>query len=725
MSSKSKKTFLSLIAVGILIAFAAGYFSSGLFEEAESKPSEHVEHVASNENSSKTDIVWTCSMHPQIQLPNPGKCPICFMDLIPLEKGGASGDEVLGLRQISLTPRSRKLAGIVTDKVKRMAVSVQTRMLGKVDYDETRMGIITAWTGGRIDKLYIDYTGSPVRKGQAMASIYSPELMTAQAELIQSVKAIKALEGSSLKVVKSTAKRTERAAREKLKLLGLSARQINAIIQRGEAADHVTLYSPLSGIVIQKDVDEGMYVKTGTPVYKIADLRKVWVILEVYESDLPWIKMGMNVKFTTEAFPGERFEGKVSYIDPMVNEKTRTIRVRLDVTNKDSKLKPGMFVKAVNVTDKKKETNLVIPASAPLVTGRRAVVYVAVPGKEGVYEGREIVLGPKAGDYYVVKYGLSEGEEVVTKGNFNIDSAVQIIAKPSMMNTETGIEPLDTGKEHAGHSVSAESTLPPFFISKIVLLKKSYEDLVATAKSGDIDASKKAFSNFFDQVQNIDGAGLKGDSSLAWKELSMLLSNDAVIGRSVKDSHRLELALSETTEHFKALDKVFSISLLAEKNNQNRIDVPESFRVTLSDVYDAYELFVGALAADNLSQAQAEIANMAEKLNKIDSGVLSTKANEIWMKSLEQINSGIEKVRTSDSIVGARSGLEPISYGMIDAVSQLGIKADHPVYEIFCPMAFDFKGAKWLQNDQKIRNPYFGKAMQECGEVQRQLKDDK
>lgn len=734
MPFKSIKNYLLPIIIVAIVAFAAGHMSSDSSSQkapgstqADSTHSDHTDnagHQTADFSGSKKEIVWTCSMHPQIQLPEPGKCPICFMDLIPLEKGGDSGEEALGLRQISLTPQARKLAGIATNKVKKMSVSVETRMLGKVDYDETRLGTITAWTGGRIDKLYIDYTGSSVRKGQAMASIYSPELLTAQAELIQAVKASDALKGSTLNVVKSTAKRTERAAREKLKLLGLSAKQIENIVKRGEAADHVTLYSPLSGVVLQKDVEEGMYVKTGTPVYKIADLDRVWVILEVYESDLPWIKMGMNVRFTTEAFPGENFEGRVVYIDPVVNEKTRTIRVRLDVPNKDNRLKPGMFVKAVNVKDKNSKPQLVIPASAPLVTGKRAVVYIAVPGKEGVYEGREIVLGPKAGDYYVVKYGLSEGEEVVTKGNFNIDSAVQIIAKPSMMNTESDLEPVNAGQEHTLTADSSSDKLPPMFVSKLILLKKDYDNLIENVRSDDLEKSRNSYSSFLDVIQSIDPSGLKGEASMAWKELSMLLSNDAFLGKSAKDENRIKLVTDEITEHFQRLDKVFSLSLLA-KTVGKKIAVPESFKIALSDVYDSYELFVGALAVDNLSQAQSQIAVMAANLKKISTEDLDSKAEDVWMKALEKMNKGIEKVRTSDSIVGARAGLEPISYGMIDAISKLGIKADHDVYEIFCPMAFDFKGAKWLQNDQKIRNPYFGKAMQECGEIQRQLNSGK
>ncbi len=728
-STNFKKILIPVVFVGI-IAFMAGYLLSDSQEEGGGENAvinhEDHDHIASVTDAG--DVVWTCSMHPQIQLPEPGKCPLCFMDLIPLEKGGESGDEAVSLRQISLTASARKLAGIATTPVTRQGVNVETRMLGKVDYDETRIGTITAWTGGRIDKLYIDYTGSSVRKGQAMASIYSPELLTAQAELIQAVKAKAALKGSSLQVVKDTAARTEQAAREKLRLLGLSQTQIAGIINRGKAAEHITLYSPMSGIVIKKDVVEGVYVKTGTPIYTIADLSRVWVILEAYESDLPWIKMGMDVSFSTEAYPGRNFEGKVVYIDPVVNEKTRTIRVRLEVPNKGLKLKPGMFVRAVNKDENQAEAELVIPASAPLITGKRAVVYIAIPGKEGVFEGREIVLGPKAGDFYVVKYGLEEGEEVVTKGNFKIDSAIQIIAKPSMMNPESGIKPIahDHGNDPATmknmpQSDKPDRTLPPIFASKLGFLKKDFESLMETADSGNLEDSRKQFSAFFKSLGKIDGSGLKGDVSLAWKELSMLLKNDAVLGSSVKDVRRLKSIKAETEDHFRRLDTAFGISALAA-DSVNRSEAPEAFQVQLGKVFNTYSLFTKALAADNLTNAQKQAALMAEELKKIDHTSLSGQGHKVWMDALENINDGMSAIREAKDIVGVRAGLEPLSYGMIDAVEKLGIKSDKPVYELFCPMAFDFKGAKWLQYDENIRNPYFGEAMLQCGEVERQIK---
>jgi Cu(I)/Ag(I) efflux system membrane fusion protein len=183
-----------------------------------------------------------------------------------------------------------------------------------------------------------------------------------------------------------------------------------------------------------------MYLKTGDRIYTIADLSQVWVKLDAYESDLSWIRNGQEVEFEIEAYPGEILKGKIGFIDPFLDTKTRTVKVRVNVPNSEGKLKPEMFVRAVLypvVADAAEgESLLLIPASAPLITGKRTVVYIKVPGNKGTYQGREIVLGPRTGDYYLVRQGLTEGELVVVNGNFKIDSAIQILAKPNMMSPE-------------------------------------------------------------------------------------------------------------------------------------------------------------------------------------------------------------------------------------------------------------------------------------------------
>lgn len=428
---------------------------------------------------------WTCSMHPQIKLPHPGQCPICGMTLIPLETGNGADNP----RELSVSPSSAKLMQIETSRVERRFVSADVRMVGNVDYDETRTAYITARMPGRLDRLFIDYTGVQVKKGDHMASIYSPELLSAQQELLRAIDSVKALKNSESAIVRDVSQSTVDAVREKLRLWGLTAEQIQEIEMHGTPMDHVTLYSPVGGIVIHKNAQEGSYVKTGDRIYTVADLSHVWVQLEAYESDLPWLRYGQKITFTTEAWPGETFEGTVAFIDPVLNAATRTVNVRVNVDNAKLEMKPGMFVRAVAhplIAEDGKVTNpslagkwicpmhpevvkdaagdcdlcgmplvaaeelgyvasdtanapLVIPATAPLITGARAVVYVEVPGTNSpTYEGREVTLGPKAGDFYIVRSGLSEGEQVVTQGAFKLDAELQIRAKPSMMSMGQG-----------------------------------------------------------------------------------------------------------------------------------------------------------------------------------------------------------------------------------------------------------------------------------------------
>ncbi len=497
MESSGKKLWFrstaAKIALIAIIAFVAGYFFKSLLQPS-AADAEH-KHPR-REVAQQKQTWWTCSMHPQIRQPKPGKCPICFMDLIPV----STTDADVGERQISFSKAAIKLMEVETTLVERKFVTAEIRMIGKIDYDETRVKHITAWVPGRIDRLYVDFTGITVSKGDHMVYLYSPELLSAQAELLQAAKAVANFKAGGSELIRRSILATLEAARGKLRLLGLTKEQIEEIEKTARPVDHLTIYAPMGGIVIHKNATEGMYVETGTAIYTVADLAHLWVKLDAYESDLPWIRYGQEVEFTTEAYPGEVFKGRISFIDPVLNAKTRTVKLRVNVDNRDGKLKPEMFVRAIVrskvatggrvmapemagkwicpmhpaivkteagscdicgmdlVTteslgyvkvDTPNEAPLVIPASVPLITGTRAVVYVQVPKTEApTYEGREVVLGPRAGDYYIVKSGLAEGEIVVTNGNFKIDSALQIQAKPSMMNPQG--EKAPTG--HPGHS---------------------------------------------------------------------------------------------------------------------------------------------------------------------------------------------------------------------------------------------------------------------------------
>lgn len=520
----------------ILLAFLTGYFVRG----GGKKPEVSHDHDLSETVSVIQD--WTCSMHPQIRQPNPGQCPICGMDLIPVTTESSSAGT--SPRELKLSPRAVKLAEIQIAPVERKFVTKEIRLVGKVAYDESRLRTITAWFPGRIDRLYADYTGIRVKKGDKLVEIYSPELLNAQEELIQARKSAIQLEQSASSTVADIVRRTVDAAREKLRLLGMSAEQIDEFEKQGKPSDRVTVFSTLDGVVVHKGAIEGMYAATGTKLYIIADLSRVWVLLDVYESDLEWIHLGQDVFFSSEAYPGEDFKGKLVFIDPVLDDKTRTVKVRIDVPNPDFRLKPNMFVRArVNAQSlhgqKGMEPPIVIPASAPLITGERAVVYVAVPGKEDTYEGREIVLGHRTGDYYRVREGLYEGEQVVVNGNFKIDSAIQILAKPSMMNPEGVVAPAghqhqmpDTGVRTSGNMDQDADTfaVPDTFKTQLDSVYAAYFRVQYALSHDSPEKAAKESSQILEALKHVDMTLLEHDAHMAWmKELKNLQESSKAV----------------------------------------------------------------------------------------------------------------------------------------------------------------------------------------------------
>ncbi|MCF6187719.1 MAG: efflux RND transporter periplasmic adaptor subunit [Desulfobulbaceae bacterium] len=650
------------------------------------------------------ETVWTCSMHPQIQLPEAGQCPICFMDLIEVEK--ESNDNRQSLRQISFDDRARKLAQVEVRPVVRGKAATEIRMVGKVDYDETRVGTITSWVSGRIDKLFVDYTGSRVRRSQPMAKIYSPELLTAQAELIQASAALKRTEQSGNEIIKKTASRTLTASREKLRLLGLGNGQIEAIEKQGKPTDHITLTAPMSGIVIKKNVTEGMYVKTGTPIYTLADLDRVWVILEAYESDLQAITLGQQVLFSVESYPGTPFQGKVAYIDPLVDNKTRTIRVRLNVDNRDAKLKPGMFVRATAVSTASNDPDkqpLLIPASAPLVTGKRALVYVQLPDRVGVYVGREVILGQRRGDSFEVRSGLREGELVVTRGNFKIDSAIQLQARPSLMNPYMEV------------AADPNKPLPPLFVSRLNLLNRDFAELSKAVHEKNSVQQAAAVKKFTAGLAGIKAEKLDNDELLSWKELSMLLTSDIILLQEAENDQETIRMYSTMAEHFSQLRRRFGLHDEAAA----RLGSAE-LREKISLLIGRYLGLQQHLAADNLEDARKDGTAVAPLAETVIAGLRATGFDQAETFA-DQLSRDVEQLRAAENLADIRTAFSSLSETITRIVETFGSGENTPLYIQFCPMAFGNKGATWLAPSEEVNNPYFGTMMLNCGEVRRQI----
>lgn len=601
------------IGLVLLITLIAFYLGSGLGGSGSSDPQE----VAHEHDLEEKNGFWTCSMHPQIKLPKPGKCPICHMDLIRMESGNAGAGEENEM-QLILSESAKRLSRIVTAEVVRRGGPVQVKMNGRITPDESRIAMISSRVGGRIDRLYVNITGSSVKKGDPLALLYSPELMAYQQELIAASVSLSRLGEGASELIRNSARLNLDAAKEKLRLLGFSSSDISGILSRGTPSEHMTIRAAQAGVVLERKVNEGDYVKEGMPLFHIADLSKVWAVMDGYETDLPHLQVGQKVNFTLSALPGESFSGRISFIDPVIDPVTRIARVRVDVNNKNRKLKPEMFLSAevepAKVTKVKEDAPIVIPSTAPLFTGERAIVYVEVGDNENgtVYEGKEIVLGPRMGDSYVVKSGLEEGERVVVHGAFRIDSELQIRAKPSMMSPNGE----NAGGAHAHHGAMPQK------------------------------------------------------------------------GAEKKTGSRLQPVKSSNLSH--------------------------QFRKSIDDLYASYLDLGNALASDDQNEAAKAFDLLSEKISLVKAG--DGEPYSVWEKARSALSGVLEHKDHYKNIEEKRDAFAKISEQVITLREVYGSMSDEH-YLAFCPMAFNDKGAHWLQDKKQIVNPYFGESMLRCGEI--------
>lgn len=433
---KNKKIVVALAVVGGFLVGWLIFGGMGRRASAEHAGHNHTEQVGQEQ-------IWTCSMHPQIRADKPGDCPICGMDLIPLR--GAANDSIPA-DAMPMSAEAVALANIQTSVVSRREPVKDILLYGVVEADERSLQSQSAHVGGRIEKLFIDFTGVSVQRGQTLAQIYSPELITAQQELLEAAK-FAAAQPALLN-----------AAREKLKLWKLTDSQIASIEASGQVSPTVEITSNTSGIVMAKKVNEGDYVPQGGVLLDIADLSRVWIMFDAYEADIAFLKRGDRVDFTLAALPGQTFGGNISFIDPILDKTTRTAKVRVEVANQGGRMKPQMYATGrVSARLGQHSDQIVIPQSAVLWTGTRSVVYVALDGYDTpVFRLREVELGPSLGGAYVVLNGLEDGERIVTNGAFSIDSSAQLEGKRSMMNDLPA--PAMTG--HVGHLMPAKTAAP-------------------------------------------------------------------------------------------------------------------------------------------------------------------------------------------------------------------------------------------------------------------------
>lgn len=636
------------IALGIMIlAFGLGYYTAGIRysevphdheRDAGQRQSTSTEAEPRSDVETKSSAIWTCAMHPQIKMSEPGQCPICGMDLVPVsrENDGAKTDVV----RHTMSEAAKRLAEVESTEVKRQRAFVSIRMVGMVFEDETRVASLTSRVDGRLDDIHVDFTGVKVNKGDPMVTIWSPTLIRSQVELFETIRSPEF--GDAV----------VRGAEEKLKQFGLTDQQIDEIRKNKKPTLYVTLRAPIDGIVMKKNVLLGDFVKEGAVMYEITDLSKVWIKLDAYETDLPWIRYGQKVTFTTPAIPGRQFQGTVVFVDPMLQMSTRSVKVRVEADNSDLLLKPHMFVTAhleaeidskgrviksewagkyicpidpeeVSPTpgvcpatqipmrsaesygyapEKHPELPLVIPATAVLYTGKRSVVYVEVPDADRpTYELRHVVLGPRAGDEYVVFGGLRAGERVVTKGNFKIDSATQIQARPSMMSPE----------------------------------KTVYAD----------DMLKR----------------------------------------------------------------------LEEKLDQARIEAPQAFGMALNPVFDEYLRLKDAIAKGEADAAEESAKRLNELIHSVNLQPLGKRARDTWNRLTGRMVIGLMNIAGNAEREVQRKAFGDASRALAALIVGFWQIIDRPLLVFFCSTAFDGAGAYWIETTADFKNPYSGPGKPKCG----------
>ena len=635
-----KHTAALVAVILIAIAFVIG-LRLGNTGEPDTKHSSHDHMHASDSSSNQDPQMYTCSMHPSVRLPDPdAKCPICFMDLIPVREGDA-GDP----NSLVLSESETLAARVETTRVARYITTSNLRLFGTVELDQTTVERISAYFPGRIETLYANFMGARVNKGDHLAQMYAPELLAAFEELRQA--AISAEQSSTMsEIVRNSSLETLKAARERLRLFGLDEPLIQRIESEGYDEDTFTIDAPRGGTITHIEAREGTYVQTGSSILTIADLTHLWVDLQAYESQIGQIRWGQRVEFSVESHPGETFEGRVSFIDPIINPQTRTAAVRVAVENPSRSLKPGMFASAtisipidgmthsispellgrwvcpmhpteihdepgacdicdmdlvpveslIDTTnpDEISQPPLVVPASAILFTGTRSIVYTQIDDENGFrYTPIEVTLGQRAGDAYIVLEGLNENDRIVTKGAFRIDSSMQIAAKPSMMSMESD----------ASQAKTTTNSRPDGFVSGFADTINAYLDAQEALADDDLNAYNTHALKLIDAIESVPTAGLLGEDLGTWRSSSPALR-------------------------------------------------PKPFY---------------------------------------------------------------------DDIEQARADFEPMSNAVFALIDRFGPPKGSTVYVAYCPMAFDFEGADWLQRTQTIDNPYFGATMLQCGEILRSV----
>lgn len=496
---------ITIVAAGI--GLGAGYL---LFNE----PAGRHEHAAAEAvEEPEEETIYTCSMHPQVRQNEPGLCPICEMELVPVGEASTADGGIT----LEMTLEAIRLANVQTTTIGEKGQAAKTITLnGKISADERRAASQVAHVPGRIEKLYATFTGEQIRKGQRLAEIYSPELVTAQRELLEAMR------------FQDVNPKLAQAAREKLRRWKVPPQMIEELERTGKVRENTTVYADASGVVRKRLVSVGDYVKEGEALFALADLSRLWVLFDAYEEDLAHIQAGDRVEFTTPVLPGRTFSTRITYIDPVIDPASRTAALRAEVANPSGLLKPEMFVKGSVKVAKTAGRQLLVPRSAVLWTGQRSVVYVKIPNANvPTFEYREVTLGEALGESYLVKDGLSIGEEVVTNGTFAVDAAAQLNNQASMMNRNVMVEGMAPPA-----APDFREDAPLEFQKQLQALANRYLILKDALVETDPEAAANAGQDFLAGLNQVDMSLLRGPAHNFW--MGQLNAMRAHAGRIAK-----------------------------------------------------------------------------------------------------------------------------------------------------------------------------------------------
>lgn len=514
---KQPKTILTY-AVTLIVGLLIGYLifsGSGIADP-------HAGH-AHAEGATDENTVWTCSMHPQIRQNEPGICPICAMDLIPASSGGAdSGDQYT----LTMTPEAVRLAEIRTTEVRLDAPMKQLRVPGLVRVAEDRLSVVSAQFSGRVVSQRADYTGRIVRKGEPLLSIWSPELIAAQRELLDAsnVSDHTGLEDMDHENMKNMDDVLLMAARSKLRFWQLTDEQILEIEKGGKVMNEINILAPRSGVIISRNVRPDDVIDPGMILYEIADLSKVWMEFEVYEQDLGLVRPGVGVRFGAQGSGDERLLGTVSWVDPILDVDRRTTRARVEVDNPEGKWLPGMLLSGI-IEVPMGRGQVVIPETAVLWTGRRSVVYVADESSgDPLFTFKEVVLGDRVGDDRIVASGLTPGQHVVTNGAFKIDAEFQLRDKFSMLNRGLDVRRAVLEGAQPGSLVDADGNelsslrdqTSAAFRTELDALLEGYFEVKDALFASDANAAMRQVRGLRQVLGSVRGEGLGGEAREQW-----------------------------------------------------------------------------------------------------------------------------------------------------------------------------------------------------------------